>query len=223
MNSNRKTAILVGVFMLAATVVFMIGNGLIESILKTPEYLDDVYANKTKLIVGGLLEFIDAVLVVGIGMLMYPILKQHSKAVAIGYFGTRVIEAVLIAVSIISLLIIVPLSQELINTGAADNSYYHTIGAIAVNAHDIAFQMAMLVLGLGSLMFCYVLYVSKLIPRLLSVVGFIGYIALIISSFLEIFGVEVGMLLFIPGAIFEIIFPIWLIVKGFNVNPAATR
>jgi hypothetical protein len=216
MNSNRKTAITVGIFMLSATVTFMIGNGLIESVLSNPDYLNNVYPNKTKLIAGMFLELIDAALVIGIGMLMFPILKQHNQAIAIGYFGTRVMESVLIAVSLLSLLILVPLSQEFIAAGTADGSYYQTIGTLALNGYDTAFQLAMLVLGLGSLMFCYLLFTSKLIPRLISVIGFIGYVALLASSCLEIFGVDVGMILFIPGALFEIIFPIWLIVKGFN-------
>lgn len=216
MNSNRKTAITVGIFMLGATVAFMIGSGLIQSVLSNPEYLNDVYPDKTKLIAGMFLELVDAALIFGIGMLMFPILKKHSPAVAIGYFGTRVMEAVILVASILSLLILMPLSQEYIAAGATDGSYYQTIGTLVIQGHDMAFQLAMLVLGMGSLMFCYLLYKSKLIPRLISVIGFIGYLALIASSSLEILGVDTGMILFVPGAIFEIIFPIWLIVKGFN-------
>ncbi|WP_373228701.1 DUF4386 domain-containing protein [Cohnella sp.] len=216
MNSYRKTAITVGILMLGATVAFMIGSGLIDSVLSNPEYLNHVYPNKTKLIAGMFLELMDAALVFGIGMLMFPILKQHNEAIALGYFGTRVMESVILVVSILSLLILIPLSNEFINIGATAGSYYQTIGTLVINGHEIAFQLAMLVLGLGSLMFCYLLYTSKLIPRLISVIGFIGYAALIASSCLEIFGVNAGMILYLPGAAFEIIFPIWLIVKGFN-------
>ncbi len=218
MNSNRKIAIMVGILMLGATVTFMIGSGLIQSVLGNPEYLNDIYSSKTKLIVGILLELMDAVFIFGIGMLMFPILKQHSGAIAIGYFGTRVIEAAALIMSLLSLFLLIPLSQEFIATGATDSSYYQTVGKLAIQGHEMAFQFAMLVLGLGSLMFCYLLYTSKLIPRFLSVIGFLGYVALIASSCLEIFGVRVGMTLFIPGAIFELVFPIWLIVKGFNIN-----
>lgn len=219
MNSNRRTAVLVGIFMLSATVVFIIGSGLIDSVLSHPEDLKHVYPNKTKLLVGMLLELLDAAFIFGIGMLMFPILKKHNEAIAIGYFGTRVIEAITLVMSILSLLILIPLSREFIDTGAkgaAGGSYYQTIETLVQHGHNMAFQLAMLALGMGSLMFCYLLYTSKLIPRLLSVIGFIGYTALIVSSCLEIFGVEVGMILFVPGAIFELIFPIWLIVKGFN-------
>jgi hypothetical protein len=70
------------------------------------------------------------------------------------------------------------------------------------------FEMAMIVLSTGSLLFCYVLYLSKLVPRFLSVIGFIGYASLLASSCLAIAGQDIGPVLYIPGAIFEIIFPI---------------
>ncbi len=80
----------------------------------------------------------------------------------------------------------------------------------------LAFQIAMIALGLGSIPFCYLLYRSRLIPRLLAVLGLIGYAALLIGSSLELFGLNLYMIQFAPGALFELIFPIWLIVKGFN-------
>jgi hypothetical protein len=70
------------------------------------------------------------------------------------------------------------------------------------------FEMAMIVLSTGSLLFCYVLYLSKLVPQFLSVIGFIGYASLLASSCLAIAGQDIGPVLYIPGAIFEIIFPI---------------
>ncbi|WP_433709048.1 DUF4386 family protein [Paenibacillus illinoisensis] len=76
----------------------------------------------------------------------------------------------------------------------------------------------MIVLSIGSLLFCYVLYQSKLVPRILSMIGFVGYIGLLTSSCLSIVGVNVGAVLYIPGTIFEIVLPIWLIVKGLNMR-----
>ena len=81
----------------------------------------------------------------------------------------------------------------------------------------------MIALGLGSLPFCYLLYKSRLIPRWLSGLGFIGYVALLTSALLEVFGYSAGMTLYLPGALFELIFPIWLIAKGFNLPSIASE
>ena len=80
----------------------------------------------------------------------------------------------------------------------------------------------MIILGFGSLFICYLFYQSKLIPSFLSVWGFIGYALLLASAVLDISGVidtinGAGAIMYIPGGVWElIVFPIWLIVKGFN-------
>lgn len=120
--------------------------------------------------------------------------------------------------SIVALQLLVLLSENYIASGAADSNDFQTMAALAVKGHFAAFNMGMLALSVGSLMFCYLLYRSKLIPRIISIIGLIGYAALFASGCFGIIGFDVGMVLYIPGAIFEIIFPIWLIAKGFNLS-----
>ena len=85
-----------------------------------------------------------------------------------------------------------------------------------------AYQLGMAIWGLGGLMFCYLLYESKLVPRLLPVWGFIGYIIFISGTILELFGNNIGVQLSIPGGLFEIFLSVWLIVKGFNAPAIAS-
>ncbi|MGM0879659.1 MAG: DUF4386 domain-containing protein [Bacillota bacterium] len=216
MNSNKKTARIVGVLFLVATAAFMIGDGVLQSVLNHPEFLANLYPDRTKVIAGIFFELINSAAVVGIALLMFPILKQHNEAIALGYFGSRIIESALLIVSTLSPLVLITLSEEYITAGATGDSYFQTIGSAAIKGHYMAFEMAMLVLSLGSLIFCYLLYKTKLIPRFISVIGLIGYAALFASGCSAIFGYDIGTILYIPGALFEIIFPIWLIVKGFN-------
>ena len=86
----------------------------------------------------------------------------------------------------------------------------------------MALQMALIICSLSGLMFSYLLYQSKLIPRLISVLGLIGYALVLTSAFLDIFGIidtvhGKGIIMYLPGGLFKsILLPIWLIVKGFN-------
>jgi hypothetical protein len=219
MNSNKRSARIVGLLFLAATAAYMFGNGLIESILTSPNYLLHVYPNKTQVTSGMLLELLNCAAVVGIAVMLYPILKKHNENIAIGYVAFRIIEAVILIAGSICSLLLITLSQEYIEAGAPDASYFQAIGALAIKGKYLTFQLAMIVLGLYSLLFCYLLYQSRLVPRLISVFGLIGYASLLTSALLEIFGYNPSMLLFVPGALFEILLPIWLIVKGFN-SPA---
>jgi len=60
------------------------------------------------------------------------------------------------------------------------------------------------------------IFPDRFTKYLLSVFGIIGYISLLLHVVLNIIGYEIGMILFAPGAVFEIIFPLNLIINGFN-------
>jgi hypothetical protein len=191
MTTKRRIAIAVGVLFFAATISYGVGNALLTSALEAPDDLSN--PSTSPILVGVLLEFINCAAVVGIGLLLFPILRRYSEGMALGYAGSRIIESVLLLVGALSALLL-----------------------LALDWHNLAFQMAMIALGAGSLLLCYILYKVKLVPRALSAVGFVGYIAIFAYGGLELFGLNPGFVLFVPGAIFEIVFPLWLIFKGFN-------
>lgn len=215
MTINKRTERMVGVLFLLATVAFMTGSELINSVLNQPDYLSHLYPDRMKVTIGVFLELLNSAAVVGIAILMLPILKQHNQPIAYGYLSSRIIESVLLIGGTISPILLVALSKQYISEGIVENSHFPIISDLILVAQNNAFELAMIALSLGSLMFCYLLYRTKLIPRTLSLLGLVGYMALLLSSCLSIIGLDPGMLLFIPGGLFEIIFPIWLIVKGF--------
>lgn len=215
-DTYKQTARIVGVLFLVATATYIVGTGLIGSILDTPDYLAHLYPNRVQMIAGVLLQFVDAAAVVGIGVLLFPILRRHSETVALGYAATRIIEFAFLVVCGIGTLSLVALSQETIQAGTANASHSLTVGALLVSGSHTSYLIAMGALGMGSLPFCYLLYRSKLVPQLLSVLGLIGYAALLVGALLEIFEVNLYMLQYVPGGLFELLLPVWLIVKGFN-------
>jgi len=218
-NSNRKTAIIVGVLFLTALGTSILGSaGFVGPIINTPDYLADVYPNRTQVMTGMLLELTCAVAVVGIAVLLFPIINKYNKSIALGYLGLRIIESVLICASAISLLSLLTLSQEYVKAAAPDTSSFHTSGILASAGYYWAFQIVILVCGVAGVMLCYLLYQSRLVPRSVSVLGIIGYPLSLVPPLLDMFGHSAGMIAFLPGSLFEIILPIWLIVKGFNLS-----
>jgi len=201
---------------LTATATYALGTGLIGSILDAPGYLADVYPNRIQMIFSVLLQFVNCAAVVGIGVLLFPILRKFSEAIAIGYVVTRIFDCAFLVVGGIGTLSLVALSQETIQAGTQDASYSLTLGALLVEGSYTVYLVGMMALGLGSLPFCHLLYRSRLIPRSMSVLGLIGYAALLIGSSVELFGFNLYMMQYLPGALFELVLPIWLIVKGFD-------
>lgn len=148
---------------------------------------------------GAVMMLLNSAAVISIGALMLPVLRPHAPAVAVGYLVTRIFEGAFLAVGAIALLVGVS------------------------NTNFLAYNVAMAGLGIGSLFFCGALYRSRLVPRFLAVWGFVGYALFAAGCFLELAGVAgAGLVSAIPGGLFEIIFAIWLIARGFGSTAAIT-
>jgi Domain of unknown function (DUF4386) len=229
MDSHRKTAIIVGVLFIFAIVMLFIGEAFYKPILDSPDYLDNAYPNRIVVIIGILLEFTGVPAVVLISVFLFPILKKHNEALALGYVGFRLFEAAILSVAYISNLSLVNLSQDYLNKGGVDASYFQYIGSSIQSVDHWAGTTGLIylvVFALGSLILYSVLYKSKLVPRFISVWGLIAAIVLLIGSvlinidmFTEISGLGMELIFAGPIAVAEVMLSIWLIVKGFN--PAA--
>ena len=225
-NSTRKTARIVGALFLTAMLTSILGGGLIEAVLDAPEYLMDVSANETQVIIGVLLELVNGIAVVGIAVFMFPLFKKYSEALALGYVAFRIIEAVIAVAAVVSALTLLALSQEFVKAGAGDASYFQTLGTslLAARAFWISTMLGIF-FSLGALLFYYLLYQSKLLPRFISVWGLIGVALILTWNLLEMFGISVsaGMILALPIILNEIFLGIWLIAKGFNSSAIASE
>ena len=223
MNTNKKTAIIGGVLFIIATaapiltyyLVGFLGGGISGE--PVPDYLVNVSANENQVLIGMLIELIWALAVVGIPVMLFPILKKYNEALALGFFGLRFVEAISTIVGSIGLPLLLTLSQEFVIAGAPDASYYQTLGALLLAAREWAFMVGSgLFWSLSPLILNYVLYQTKLVPRWLSIWGFVGAALSFAVYLLQFFGINQLDLLFFPIALQEMVFAVWLIVKGFN-------
>ncbi|MFC1550011.1 DUF4386 domain-containing protein [Candidatus Neomarinimicrobiota bacterium] len=224
MNSDRKIARWAGVFYIFATVapiatIFFIGflGGGVSGEPPIPEYLVNVSANENKVIIGMLIEWIWVLAVIGIIATLFPILKKHNEALALGFSGLRFIEAISTVISSIGLLTLLTLSQGFIEAGAPSGSHFQTIGNVLLAIREWAFIIGSgLVWSLSAVVLNYLLYQTKLIPRWLSAWGFVGGVLSFANYLPELFGIDSIEILFLPIAVQEMVFAVWLIVKGLN-------
>ena len=192
--SQRKTATAVGILFFVQIVTYMIGAQAIRAFED-----GDATASPTT---GVLLTMVSGLAVVGIGLLMYPVLKQVDRRLAVWYPVLRVVE---FAVS------------------AACGVYLLTQLQVVPNNHLWVYIPT----GIGGLILTYLLFVSRLVPRPIAVLGIVGYASLLLGVLLDLLGVldmvaGAGLVLVAPGGLFEFVFlPIWLIVKGFRSTSTA--
>ncbi len=227
MNSYRKNARIPGVLFLIATVAGILSAVFSASILDAPNYLINVSANESQVIIGALFVLIMAFACAGIAIWLYPVLRKHDEALALGSVGFRLIEGVFHLVVVASMLSLLTLSQEYIKAGAPDASYFQSFGTLLHAAGDWAGMLGSTAFILGALMYYYLFYQSKLIPRWLSVWGLIGVPFWIAEILLSLFGLiepfsTNTILLDLPIAINEMVLAVWLIAKGFNPSAIAS-
>jgi hypothetical protein len=221
MITPNKTAKIVGALFLTSNIVFLLGAVVfIEPIIGAANYLTLVSANRTPVVIGVLLELINGLAYLGIGVLMFPILKQRFESLALGYVSFRIIEFVMQSLSSLSPLSLLTLSEDFVSAGATDTSFFQILGASLLAERYWAFQMVAITLGLGALLFYTMLYQAKLIPRLISIWGLIGAVVVLANTLLDSFGIppgNLGLLMLLN----ELFLGVWLIVKGFDSTALA--
>ena len=116
MDSNRKTAIIVGVLFITALVSSMLSGEFLGSI-DDPDYLTAVSANENQVLIGVLFQLILTASVVAIPIVMFPILSEHSESLALGYVAARTFEGFFDAVIAISQVSLLALSREFVKAG----------------------------------------------------------------------------------------------------------
>ncbi|MQA15068.1 MAG: DUF4386 family protein [Pseudonocardiaceae bacterium] len=213
--STRTIGRTVGALFLLAFAVYGAGGALVDSGTAATEVLSGVINHQTQIAAGAMLMLLNSVVVIGIGVLVFPVLKPRHEITAYAYLVTRIVEAVLLAVGTLCLLLLIPLAQAYVDAGASAGSVLPSLAAVAQEGNQYALHIGMIGLGLGGLLFCRALFQARLVPRSLAVLGIVGYPALAAGELLGVLGYDVGLVHYAPGLLFEVALGVLLLVKGF--------
>jgi hypothetical protein len=221
MNSNRKKTIIAGALYIIGTIAGILS---IAPAIDASDYLFKASANANQVLFGALFQFIMTIAYVGFAITLYPILRKFKESLALGFLSFRIIAAVLNIIGFISLLLLLSLSQEFVKIGTSDSLYFLALGDLLRTGRDFVNHIAMILsLSVGSLMFYFLLYQTKLIPRWLSLWGLLGTLFTILASLLIMFHIidiitTIYIVLNLPLILLEIVLAIWFIAKGFDSN-----
>ncbi len=219
LNPKRRTAVLVGALFLISTATFIFSNALITPLLDSPNFLASVANHSQLMIAATLIGLIEGIATVGIAVALYPILKWQHPALALGYAGMRIAELAVAAVGFgLGGLLLVTLSAT-----AANGANSEMLGTLLVALRPWTLMLVYVYTSIGGLMLSYMLLRTRLVPRGLSVLGLIGYTALLLASVLDMLGLidlvaGPGLVWLVPGGLFELLLPIWLFARGFNLT-----
>jgi magnesium-transporting ATPase (P-type) len=230
MNTNRRIAVVAGVLFIIATLAQLVGDLVfLTPILNSPDYLTKISAHEDQVLLGALFMFIAAVTCPGIALALYPVLRKHNEGLALGSVGFRLIEGALYVLAVVGVLVLVTLSQGSANAGAPGSAVFQAQAALVMTARDwLGTPAAVLTFGLGALMYYWVFYRSRLVPRWLSVWGLVAVAMVMLAGVLVMLRLAVPMsttqvVLALPIFLQEMVMAVWLIAKGFNPSAIAAE
>jgi hypothetical protein len=223
MNKYRKTAIIVGILYIIGTVAGILSVVVTGPILEAGDLLAAVAANPNQLKVGVLLVLTMGLSLAMVPAMLFPLFRKINEALAVGYVIFRgALEAFYYMLMVSFWLLLVVVAQASATAATGDSATLRILGTLLLDGH-LAINPLMFAFSLA-LMLYSVLYRSQLVPRWISIWGFIAIVMHLIRGFLIMFQLmqafdPLNMAMNFPIFLQEMVMAVWLIAKGFS--PAA--
>jgi hypothetical protein len=222
---QRRTARIAGVWFVITFVASIPALLLYDPVLNDTGYILGAGAD-TRVQFGAFLEIVTAIAGIATAVVLFPIVKRQSEAIALGYVATRVLESTIIVVGLISLLAVVTLRQDLAGAAGSDRATLDVVGRALVAIKDGTFLLGpAYCAGLGNgLLLGYLMYRSGLVPSGMALLGVIGGPLSVVGATFVLFGAweqtsATQFIFTIPEIAWEASLGIYLIVKGFRPSP----
>ncbi|WP_223263282.1 DUF4386 domain-containing protein [Arthrobacter sp. NamB2] len=187
MKSDDRAARLAGIFFIITFVSAIAGALLYGPVLTDPEYVTGPGAD-VRVLLGAVCEIVLVITNIGTAIVLFPLLRRHHEAAALGYVAARIMECALIVVGMLSVLAVVTLRQVAASDG--DGASYLPVARALVVLHDWTFLLGPgFVVGIGNgLLLGFLMYRSGLVPRRLALLGLIGGPLMSVSGVAVLFG-----------------------------------
>lgn len=175
--------------------------------------------------IGGLLDLVNALAAVGTAVVLFPVLKRQSEALALGFVTSRLVEATTIVVGVVSLFAVVALRRDLGGPGATDDAALTTVATALVGIRDVTFHVGPgVMVAVNAMLLGTLMYRSRLVPRAIPLMGLVGAPLWLAAKGATLLGVNDdstvwSVLAVAPIFFWELSLGIWLVLKGFR--PAA--
>lgn len=221
MDTYRRSGIVTGTLFLAADAAGFL-SFIARPFLDGPDFLMKISANQSTVIAGALLVLVMGWADAGIGISMYPILRKYNEGLALGAAGFRTIDGVFHGIGAVLMLFLVSVSRLLSEAAPGGIAQLQNLGTLLLEGRTWVGDVAALSAWcIGAFLYYCLFYRTRLVPRWLSVWGLAGITLTMAASMLVLFQViatlsTVQLVMYLPGALQEIVLAIWLIVRGYN-------
>lgn len=219
MRSNRRTGRLVGLlFLLIFATGITVYQFLQGPVLFSDDFLMNASANSNEIIISTLLLFLSGMASIVIATVLLPIFKEQNITLAYLYLASSILGFIAISIDNISVLSILELSLQYSENEAKNSDIFDVLGDVFYKRHWWTHYLSLLISCFPVFILYYTFYLSKLIPRVISIIGMIAAVLMFIEMVFSIFGNSISMNMLLPIGLIQLILPLWLIFKGLKVK-----
>jgi hypothetical protein len=201
----------------------MVSERLLATVIgsgSNSEILVNISKNLSRMRISDLVALLNCLAIVVLGALFYVVFNEQYKLIALIALACFLAEAITLAVSKIGAYGLIPISREFVEAGISKSSYLKTLGDFLYSGVDRrGYDIHMLFFCLGGILWYYLLFRSGSIPQVLSLWGLIAICLLTIPILLTLYDRDlypVMGILALPYTPYELVFGVWLIIKGFG-------
>jgi hypothetical membrane protein len=200
MNTDMDTIRLLGAAQVMIIVAFFITEGLQASAVGSGS-ISDILVNISKKLnlmrISNLAALGQTLVIIAMGVLYYVVFYKEYEIIALVALGCFLVAAISTVVGKIGAYALIPLSQEFVEAGAPEQSYLQAQGDFLYYGVDRrGIELNGLFIYLGFLLANYLLFISRAIPRPISIFGLVAICLILIYQVLLLYDRE-----FLPGAI----------------------
>lgn len=229
MDRLRKTAMLAGgLYLVTFAASIPARFYFLDPVLSDPGYIVGSGADE-RVLVGGLLDIVNALACIATAVVLFRVVKRQSETLALGFVASRLLEAAIISIGVVSLFAVVTLRQDMAGTAGAEEGSLVTVGAALVAVYEWTFLFGPNVMAaVNALLLGTLMYRSGLVPRAIPIMGLIGGPLLLASVVGIVFGthdLDAGLhvIAAAPIALWELSLGVFLVVKGFRPSSITAR
>jgi hypothetical protein len=154
---------------------------------------------------------------VTLAVALYALTRDQDHDVAMLALCCRVGEGVLAAAGAVRTLSLLSVATASVAASAPDPAAVQALGALLLEQGGIGVPVTATLFALGSTLFCWLFLKARSIPIWLAWLGLVASLLLVVELPLQLAGLVSGAvtsLVWIPMAVFEVVFAVWLIWRG---------
>ena len=201
---------------------------LIGPILHHVDYVTSA-GQDTRVLWGCLLDSVNALTAVGSAVALYPVVKRQNQSMALGFVTSRMLEAAVVMIGVVSLLAVVTMRQDFAGSAGGDAATLTVTANALVDLRNWTFLLGPgLMPVFNAVLLGTLLYRSRLVPRIIPTVGLIGA-PMLFAAFVAVFfgGIDqvssTAFILTLPIAAWEFSVGVWMTFKGFSPSSPVLR